>query len=321
MYSDAVGDVPTGSIGGLVHADTRFLSRWALTVNGAPLLALRAGHRRPLLGGVLPDQPAARRARGEQRRRAPAALRRQRPARADRGLELRSTSRSGSSSAWRSATTSPTCSRSRTGSATAPTQITRIARRGRLRADLPLRERDLLGRDAVEVSPPATRVDGDDLVWDLDLPTARDAGLRAARAAQARAERVQPTHAGFGEVFAVRGRRRGQRAGSPQLPGWRPTPTCSTRSSTRPRATWSPSGSRPSRRRRRGRAAGRRPALVPDRSSGATRSSPPTRRSPSDRRLARGALLALAPFQGNDERRLQGRGAGQDPARDPAWAS
>ncbi len=35
MYSDSVGDVPKGSIGGLVHADTRFLSRWALTVNGA----------------------------------------------------------------------------------------------------------------------------------------------------------------------------------------------------------------------------------------------------------------------------------------------
>lgn len=43
MYSDSVGDVPKGSIGGLVHADTRFLSRWALTVNGAPFLVLRAG--------------------------------------------------------------------------------------------------------------------------------------------------------------------------------------------------------------------------------------------------------------------------------------
>ena len=26
MYSDSVGDVPPGSIGGLVHADTRFLT-------------------------------------------------------------------------------------------------------------------------------------------------------------------------------------------------------------------------------------------------------------------------------------------------------
>ena len=43
MYSDSVGDVPKGSIGGLVHADTRFLSRWALTINGAPFLVLRGG--------------------------------------------------------------------------------------------------------------------------------------------------------------------------------------------------------------------------------------------------------------------------------------
>ncbi|NYF58684.1 hypothetical protein HDA35_004515 [Micromonospora purpureochromogenes] len=42
MYSDQSGDVPPGSIGGLVHLDTRLLSRWVLTVNGARLLVLRA---------------------------------------------------------------------------------------------------------------------------------------------------------------------------------------------------------------------------------------------------------------------------------------
>jgi glycogen debranching enzyme len=42
MYSNAAGDVPAGSIGGLVHADTRFLNRWLLTVNGAPPLVLRS---------------------------------------------------------------------------------------------------------------------------------------------------------------------------------------------------------------------------------------------------------------------------------------
>jgi hypothetical protein len=40
MYSDAVGDVPRGSIGGLVHEDTRRLNRWELTINGSPLLTL-----------------------------------------------------------------------------------------------------------------------------------------------------------------------------------------------------------------------------------------------------------------------------------------
>lgn len=43
MYSDAAGDIPPGTIGGLVHADTRFLSTWVLTINGKQLLPLRSG--------------------------------------------------------------------------------------------------------------------------------------------------------------------------------------------------------------------------------------------------------------------------------------
>ncbi|MBE1490987.1 glycogen debranching N-terminal domain-containing protein [Plantactinospora soyae] len=40
MFSNAAGDVPPRSIGGLVHYDTRYLSRWQLTINGAPPLVL-----------------------------------------------------------------------------------------------------------------------------------------------------------------------------------------------------------------------------------------------------------------------------------------
>jgi glycogen debranching enzyme len=47
MYSDSAGDVPPGSIGGLVSEDTRLLSRWALLVNGARLLTLRSGLAEP----------------------------------------------------------------------------------------------------------------------------------------------------------------------------------------------------------------------------------------------------------------------------------
>jgi glycogen debranching enzyme len=43
MYSDPAGDVPPGTIGGLVSEDTRLLSRWQLTVNGASLLTLQSG--------------------------------------------------------------------------------------------------------------------------------------------------------------------------------------------------------------------------------------------------------------------------------------
>ena len=42
MYSDSRGDVPPGSIGGLMHDDTRFLSRWELRLNGAPLSVLKS---------------------------------------------------------------------------------------------------------------------------------------------------------------------------------------------------------------------------------------------------------------------------------------
>ncbi len=43
MFSDARGDVPPGSIGGLVHDDTRLLSRWELKLNGRPLSLLKSG--------------------------------------------------------------------------------------------------------------------------------------------------------------------------------------------------------------------------------------------------------------------------------------
>lgn len=43
MCSDALGDVPAGSIGGLLHYDTRFLSRWELTLADKPLSLLKSG--------------------------------------------------------------------------------------------------------------------------------------------------------------------------------------------------------------------------------------------------------------------------------------
>src|SRR5581483_5524387 len=42
MFSNAFGDVPTGSIGGLLHDDTRFLSCWELRLNGRPLSLLKS---------------------------------------------------------------------------------------------------------------------------------------------------------------------------------------------------------------------------------------------------------------------------------------
>ena len=42
MFSDALGDVRAGSTGGLVHEDTRFLSRWELSLGGSRLSLLKS---------------------------------------------------------------------------------------------------------------------------------------------------------------------------------------------------------------------------------------------------------------------------------------
>jgi glycogen debranching enzyme len=42
MFSDSRGDIPAGSIGGLLHDDTRFLSSWLLTLNDQPLSVLKS---------------------------------------------------------------------------------------------------------------------------------------------------------------------------------------------------------------------------------------------------------------------------------------
>jgi len=43
MVSNSLGDVPSGSVGGLLHEDTRFVSRWELTFAGHPLSLLKSG--------------------------------------------------------------------------------------------------------------------------------------------------------------------------------------------------------------------------------------------------------------------------------------
>ncbi len=64
MFSNSVGDVPEGTIGGLVHADTRLLNKWELTINDKALLPLRSGvvdHYSVaffLTNGRMPDMPA-----------------------------------------------------------------------------------------------------------------------------------------------------------------------------------------------------------------------------------------------------------------------
>ena len=146
-------------------------------------------HGRLLLGRVLPDQPAPRGPRGEQRRAAPAALCRRRPARAARAREL--PPRAAQDRA-------PPRGRQRLrrpvrdqGPGPRPIEADRPdAGRRPVRPDLPLHEPDLLRGD-----DPRGLGRGDEdrrrrpALGDRPA-AARDLGLRAARAAQARPARA-----------------------------------------------------------------------------------------------------------------------------------
>ena len=47
MFSDGLGDIPAGSTGGLVHEDTRFLSRWELSLGESRLSLLKSSTGEP----------------------------------------------------------------------------------------------------------------------------------------------------------------------------------------------------------------------------------------------------------------------------------
>ncbi|MGN9810475.1 amylo-alpha-1,6-glucosidase [Micromonospora sp. BQ11] len=166
MYSDTCGDVPPGSIGGLVHLDTRLLSGWVVTVNGARLLALRGetiDHysaefmlTNPGTSDLPPDSLAARRLRyvaDNFHERIEMLSFGAEPVRVELRLsvgadfadlfEIKSGVRDRSGRIARSHTSEELCFR--------------------YAAD---------GFDAsarVRCDPPATRVEGDDLVWEIDL--------------------------------------------------------------------------------------------------------------------------------------------------------
>jgi glycogen debranching enzyme len=73
FLSDALGDVPAGSVGGLVHNDTRFLNRWEMSLEGRPLSLLKSRAvdyysaafylTNPQIAGLQPNTIAVRRFR------------------------------------------------------------------------------------------------------------------------------------------------------------------------------------------------------------------------------------------------------------------
>jgi glycogen debranching enzyme len=205
MYSDASGDVPPGSIGGLVHADTRLLSTWVLTVNGQRLLPLRSGSVEHYAAAFfLTSSEAPGRSANEigvRRLRSIGTALRER-------IELWCFARERGNTEVRLSVGSDFAdlfeikdvSRDRSE------QIVREHAPDGSGLAFTYRNGRFIARTVVSVSPPATRVEGDDLVWDLDF--CDDATwavditvpLSTVHPRDGLANRVAPERAGFGEV-------------------------------------------------------------------------------------------------------------------------
>jgi glycogen debranching enzyme len=197
MYSDATGDVPAGSIGGLVHADTRLLSTWVLTLNGARLLPLRSGnleHYSAAFFGTnaeLPGLPAN--AFGVRRLRSVGSNLRERVelwcfAQRTQHIELRLSVGNDFADLF---------------------EIKDVVRdrsseivRAHSTSELTFRYRneDFRAQTKVEVSPPATRIEGDDLVWEIDVADDSTWSLEITVPFDIGPNEVVPVRSGFGEV-------------------------------------------------------------------------------------------------------------------------
>ncbi|WP_446217038.1 amylo-alpha-1,6-glucosidase [Micromonospora sp. IBHARD004] len=200
MFSDARGDVPRGSIGGLVHDDTRFLNQWELTIDDAPLLVLSSGTVDAysaaffLANSDLPHLPANR-----------VGVRRQRFV--GDGLYERVE--------LRYFGVEPVSIRLRVAVGTDFADLFEIKESGRDRAMDIIRQHELDGSALgfgyrngsyaasvrVEADPPADLVDGDALVWDVCLERGQQWSCELQVPLRCGEEDYRPAVRGFGEAF------------------------------------------------------------------------------------------------------------------------
>jgi glycogen debranching enzyme len=204
MYSNGVGDVAAGSIGGLVHADTRFLNRWTLSVNGKPLLALRAGvvdyysAQFFLTNGPMPGLPAnsvgVRRMRfvgGGLNER----IEVQNFAREPIHLELRL----GVGSDFADLFEVKATVRDRSS------EIKRDQGADGSWLGFHYRHDGFEAETVVHASTAASRIDGNEFVWDLDLDRDEEWSSDMHVPLKLGPNEIQPRHSGFGEVFSPSG--------------------------------------------------------------------------------------------------------------------
>ena len=204
MYSDSVGDVPKGSIGGLVHADTRFLSRWALTIDGAPFLVLRGGIvdyysaefflTNPRLEGLEANSIGLRRLRfvgNGLHERLEVESYRDEPVR----IELRLTVDNDFADLFEIK------DRVRDRS----DQIVRTPAPDRTGLTFRYTNKTFTAETRIEMSAAANRIDADGFTWTIDLPARGRWTCELHVPLSLGPLELQPMHAGFGDVFAPEG--------------------------------------------------------------------------------------------------------------------
>ena len=204
MLSDPVGDVPASSIGGLVHADTRFLNRWVLTINGSRLLALRSrvvdyySAAFFLTNDELPGLPAN--TIGVRRLRFVGGGLHERIELQNHGLEsVRLELRLAVGNDFADLFEIKDRVRDRSG------EIGRAHVADGSRLVFRYRHDQFEATTQVGTSTTATRVDGDELVWAVDLAPAAEWHTELTVPIRLGAGEIQPRHSGFGDVFDAPG--------------------------------------------------------------------------------------------------------------------
>jgi glycogen debranching enzyme len=200
MYSNAAGDVPSGSIGGLVHDDTRFLARWELMINNSRLLVLGADTvdyysaafflTNPELPGLRANTIGVRRERfvgdGMHERIGLESF-------ADEPVSIQLRLAVGTDFADLFEIKGVVRDRS--------AEITRAHAADGSRLDFSYRNGPFEARTEIMVDPPASRLEGDDLVWDVKLERNHEWWCELNVPLHYGPTDVIPTHRHFGEAF------------------------------------------------------------------------------------------------------------------------
>lgn len=199
MFSSANGDVPRGSIGGLVHHDTRFISRWELTVNGAPLSVLRpftVDHYSAAFYLTNPELPGlpANTLGGRRLRFVGDGLHERIELRALPGRPVSVQVRLAVGVDFADILEIKETVRDRSA------EIARSHRTDGSGLEFSYRNRGFAATTEVRADPAATRLEGDDLVWDLHLPPGSEWQCEIVVPLHYGPTELQPVHRTFGEV-------------------------------------------------------------------------------------------------------------------------